>query len=161
MLPVSGAVTAAEPPRVHPTAGRDVHFECPPELANLKVLVVDDEPDARDLVAEVATRCGCVVATAGSTGEALASVGAFHPDVILSDIGMPGEDGYDLVRRLRQLAPSAGGRTPAAALTAYARAEDRRQAMRAGFEMHLPKPVEPAELAAAIATLARIGAAMK
>ena len=74
---------------------------------------------------------------------------------------MPGEDGYDLVRRLRQLAPSAGGRTPAAALTAYARAEDRRQAMRAGFEMHLPKPVEPAELAAAIATLARIGAAMK
>ena len=161
VLPVSSAAAATEPPRVHPTAGRDVRFECPPELANLKVLVVDDEPDARDLVAEVATRCGCVVATAGSTGEALESVRAFHPDVILSDIGMPGEDGYDLVRRLRQLAPSAGGRTPAAALTAYARAEDRRQAMRAGFEMHLPKPVEPAELAAAIATLARIGAAMK
>ena len=146
---------------MHPTAGRDVHFECPPELANLKVLVVDDEPDTRDLVAEVAARCGCVVATAGSTSEALTSVGSFRPDVILSDIGMPGEDGYALVRRLRQLEPSAGGRTPAAALTAYARAEDRRQAMRAGFEMHLPKPVEPAELAAAIATLARIGAAMK
>jgi signal transduction histidine kinase/CheY-like chemotaxis protein len=155
------AASAAEPPRVHPTAGRDVTFECPPELENLKVLVVDDEADARELVAEVATRCGCVVATAGSTGEALKSVGSFRPDVILSDIGMPGEDGYALVRALRRLAPSAGGRTPAAALTAYARAEDRRQAMRAGFEMHLPKPVEPAELAAAIATLARIGAAMK
>jgi CheY-like chemotaxis protein len=119
------------------------------------------QPALRTLVAEVATRCGCVVATAASTGEALNSVGSFRPDVILSDIGMPGEDGYALARRLRQLAPSAGGRIPAAALTAYARAEDRRQAMRAGFEMHLPKPVAPAELAAAIATLARIGAAMK
>jgi len=159
--PIAMDANAVEPPRVHPTAGRDVHFECPPELTNLKVLVVDDEPDTRDLVAAVATRCGCVVATAASTSEALESVGVFQPDVILSDIGMPGEDGYALVRRLRQLAPSAGGLTPAAALTAYARAEDRRQAMRAGFEMHLPKPVEPAELAAAIATLARIGAAMK
>jgi CheY-like chemotaxis protein len=132
-----------------------------PTGVNLRVLVVDDEPDTRDMVAEVASRCGCVVATAASIGEALDLVSAFRPDGILSDVGMPGEDGYELVRRLRQRAPSAGGRIPAAALTAYARAEDRRKAMRAGFEMHLPKPVEPAELVAAVATLARIGAAMK
>ena len=98
---------------------------------------------------------------ASSAAEGLARVIADKPDVIVSDIGMPGEDGYAFIRRVRALPPEQGGRTPAAALTAYARAEDRRQAMKAGFEMHIPKPVEPSELLTIVATLARIGRAMK
>jgi signal transduction histidine kinase/ActR/RegA family two-component response regulator len=162
LLPVREARRlAGPPPQDHPSLDRDVNYEYPPELAGLKVLVVDDEPDTRELLVTVVSQCGCVVQGAGSTGEALDVVPGFRPDVILSDIGMPGEDGYELVRKLRQRPPEQGGRTPAAALTAYARAEDRRQALRAGFEMHLPKPVEPAELIAALATLARIGEAMR
>jgi len=161
LLPVRRDALAGAEPQVHPTFDRDVAFECPPELAGLKVLVVDDEPDARDVVATAVAQCGCVVQGAASAREALDLVPSFRPAVILSDIGMPGEDGYELVRKLRNLPVEQGGRTPAAALTAYARAEDRRQALRAGFEMHLPKPVEPAELIAALATLARIGEAMK
>jgi CheY-like chemotaxis protein/two-component sensor histidine kinase len=160
VLPVLDRRVAASP-QVHPTLDRNVRMECPPELAGLKVLIVDDEPDTRELVVATMSGCGCVVETAGAVGDALDAVRTFRPDVILSDIGMPGQDGYDLVRRLRELAPAEGGRTPAAALTAYARTEDRRQVLRAGFEMHLPKPVEPAELMAAVATLARIGAAMR
>jgi signal transduction histidine kinase/ActR/RegA family two-component response regulator len=166
LMPVQRAAAAASAsgsaePRVHPTVGRDVTFECPPELRGLKVLVVDDEADTRDLLASVVSQCGAVVEEAASATEALAAIPSFRPDVILSDVGMPGEDGYELVRKVRRLSREQGGRTPAAALTAYARPEDRRQAMRAGFEMHLPKPVEPAELVAALATLARIGEAMK
>jgi signal transduction histidine kinase/ActR/RegA family two-component response regulator len=159
-LPVSSA-TAVPAPREHPTLGREAKLETPPELHGLKVLVVDDEPDARELVMTVLGQCGCLTEGAASVRQALDVVSQFKPDVILSDIGMPGEDGYELARRLRQRPPEQGGRIPAAALTAYARAEDRRRAMRAGFEMHLPKPVEPAELVAALATLARIGDAMK
>ena len=134
-------------------------LECPAELHGLKVLVVDDEPDARELMATMISGCGCVVHGAASAREALALVRALHPDVIVSDIGMPGEDGYELMRQLRRLPPEEGGRTPAAAVTAYARPADRRQALRAGFEMHLPKPVDPADLLATLATLARIGGA--
>jgi len=161
LLPLSARREAKAAARVHPTLDRAVTLECPAELQGLKVLVVDDEPDTRELVATAISGCGCVVHGAGSAREALDLVREFHPDVIVSDIGMPGEDGYELVRKLRRLPPEEGGRTPAAALTAYARAEDRRQALRAGFEMHLPKPVEPAELLAALATLARIGDAMR
>jgi CheY-like chemotaxis protein len=160
LLPVSARPSPSEK-HVHPTLDRAVTLDCPAELRGLKVLIVDDEDDTRELVATTFSGCGCVVQGASSAREALEAVRAFHPDVIVSDIGMPGEDGYELVRRLRRLPPEEGGRTPAAALTAYARAEDRRQALRAGFEMHLPKPVEPAELLAAVATLARIGDAMR
>jgi hypothetical protein len=83
------------------------------------------------------------------------SLESWRPDVLLSDIGMPGEDGYELIRRVRELPPDRGGRTPAAALTAFARGEDRRRALRAGFQMHLAKPVEIQELAAVVASLAR------
>jgi CheY-like chemotaxis protein len=99
--------------------------------------------------------CGCEVTTAGSVSEALARIGEGVPDVLLSDIGMPGEDGYELIRRVRLLPSPAGGDLPAAALTAYARPEDRRRLLNAGYSIHLPKPVEPAELVAVVTTLSR------
>lgn len=124
-----------------------------PELMGLRVLVVDDEPDAREVVAAILEECGAVVRMAGSVAEALALVEEELPDLILSDIGMPGEDGYELIRRVRALPRAA--MIPAAALTAYARAEDRRKALDAGFMMHITKPVEPAELIAVMANLQR------
>ncbi|MDP9152093.1 MAG: ATP-binding protein [Myxococcota bacterium] len=130
-------------------------FEERPELKGLHVLVVDDEQDARDLLVEVLAKCGAVVSSAGSVAEAMERVVSGKPDVIVADIGMPGEDGYELIRRVRALPHDAGGGTPAAALTAYARTEDRRRALDAGFMMHVPKPVEPAELIAVVANLTR------
>jgi PAS domain S-box-containing protein len=142
--------------RRHPRAGGS-----PPGLGDLcasiagvRVLVVDDEPDARALVRRVLEDCGAVVATAGSVAEALDRLRADRPDVLVSDIGMPGADGYTLIRQVRALGPAAGGDVPALALTAYARAEDRMKAVLAGFQMHVPKPVEPAELVTMIASLA-------
>jgi signal transduction histidine kinase/ActR/RegA family two-component response regulator len=144
-----------------PPSNRRPVFARPPELQGLKVLVVDDELDARELLVAVLTQCGSMPVVAASASEALNALIRERPDVIVSDIGMPVENGYELMRRVRALPPNDGGCTPAAALTAYARGEDRRQAMRAGFELHLTKPVEPTELIAAVATLARIGSAMK
>ncbi|MFN2481406.1 MAG: ATP-binding protein [Pyrinomonadaceae bacterium] len=123
-------------------------------LAGVRVLVVDDEPDARELFARTLSECGAEALTAGSAAEALAAIERELPDVLLADIGMPGEDGYALIDKVRRLPPERGGRTPAAALTAYAHAEDRMRAMRAGFQVHLPKPVRAAELVTAIANLA-------
>ncbi|MDF3065166.1 MAG: Two-component hybrid sensor and regulator [Polyangiaceae bacterium] len=127
-----------------------------PELVDLEILVVDDEGDARDLVVAVLEQLGAKVTAAGSVAEAMAAVAQGLPDLLLSDIGMPGEDGYALIRKFRAL-PGAES-IPAAALTAYARAEDRRKALDAGFMMHIPKPVEPAELIAVIANLTRFRA---
>ena len=123
-------------------------------IAGVRVVVVDDEADGRGLLRRVLEDCGAVVATAGSVAEAIDAVGTHRPDVLVSDIGMPGEDGYSLIRRVRNLAPTAGRDVPAIALTAYARSEDRTRSMLAGFQMHLAKPVEPAELIAMIASLA-------
>jgi CheY-like chemotaxis protein len=131
----------------------EIDFPERPELINLKVLVVDDEPDARDLVAAVLEQMGAKVTSVGSVVEALAAVEKELPDLLLSDIGMPGEDGYALIREFRALPQAA--HIPAAALTAYARAEDRRKALDAGYMMHIPKPVEPAELISVIASLTR------
>nr|MDQ3349971.1 PAS domain S-box protein [Acidobacteriota bacterium] len=125
-----------------------------PSLDGIKVLAVDDEPDARGLVRRVLEGCGASVLLASSAAEALDLIRRERPDVILSDIGMPVEDGYDLIRKVRALPPEEGGRTPAAALTAFARAEDRMRALRAGFQTHVAKPVEPAELTAVVASLA-------
>jgi CheY-like chemotaxis protein len=95
------------------------------------------------------------VITVSSAAEALKALESWRPDVLLSDIGMPGEDGYGLIRRVRALPSERGGRTPAAALTAFARGEDRRHALNAGFQMHVAKPVEVNDLAAVVASLAK------
>jgi CheY-like chemotaxis protein len=125
-----------------------------PSLEGISVLVVDDDADARALVKRVLENCGARVILAASAREALDLVPRERPDMILSDIGMPGEDGYEFIRKVRALHPDKGGRTPAAALTAFARAEDRMRALRAGYQTHAAKPVEPAELTAVVASLA-------
>ncbi|MDT4897141.1 MAG: hypothetical protein QOH25_2218 [Acidobacteriota bacterium] len=141
--------------RQHPTAERaTVPFTCPPELAGLRVLVVDDEADARDLLAMVLKSCGAQVTTAATAGEALGVVKRLKPDILISDIEMPGEDGYSLIGKIRALQPEDGGQTPAIALTAHARIEDRLRALSVGYQMHVAKPVEPAELVVVLASLA-------
>ncbi|RYG75145.1 PAS domain S-box protein [bacterium] len=147
-------ITENSPEREHPTAHRQVSFECLPELEGLHVLVVDDEDDARQLVTTVLQKCGTRVTSVGSAAEAFEALQKLRPDVLISDLGMPGEDGYSLIKKVRALPPYEGGQTPAAALTAYARVEDRMKVLRAGFQIHLPKPVEPAELVAVVANLA-------
>ena len=130
-------------------------------LAGLRLLVVDDEADTRELLARVLTEEGATVQKAGSSAEALEFCLEQPPDVLISDIGMPGEDGYALIRRIRKLppqSPSADGRAspsrvPAIALTAFARSEDRILALNAGFQAHVAKPAEPDELIATIVSL--------
>ncbi|HEV2913870.1 MAG TPA: ATP-binding protein, partial [Pyrinomonadaceae bacterium] len=143
----------AEEERVHPTASSGVPFECPPALTDLHVLVVDDEEDTRLFVTAVLEQCGARVTATRSAEEALRALRELRPDVLISDLGMPEEDGYSLIRRVRALPIEDGGRTPAAALTAYARVEDRMKVLRSGFQIHLPKPVEPAELVTVVANL--------
>lgn len=122
-------------------------------LQGVKVLVVDDEADARALVKRLLEDRGASVRAAGSVDEAMRLLTEEKPDVLISDIGMPGEDGYSLLRRVRALGVEQGGAVPAVALTAYARAEDRMKAILAGFQMHVSKPVEPAELLTMVASL--------
>jgi CheY-like chemotaxis protein len=124
-----------------------------PVLTGVRVLVVDNEADARALVATVLERCGAHVTTVSSAPEAIRRISEERPDVLLSDIAMPGQDGYDLIRELRRL-ERMGPAIPAAALTAFASATDRARALLAGYQAHLPKPVEPSELAAVVAALA-------
>lgn len=128
---------------------------CPvPKLRGLNVLVVDDEPETRDLLVEVLSQCGAEVRASASVQDAIEVLQKWRADVLVSDIGMPGEDGYDLIKKVRAMEPERGGRIPAVALTAYARTEDRLRALSAGFQMHVPKPVEPVELAAVVASFA-------
>ncbi len=147
---------------VHSTVAADrVHPRTPaapaighPSLDGITVLAVDDESDARDLIRRVLAECGATVLLASSAAEALDLVNRCRPDMILSDIGMPGEDGYAFIAKVRALPTDKGGRTPAAALTAFARAEDRTRAPRAGYQTHVAKPVDPTELTAVVASLA-------
>jgi CheY-like chemotaxis protein len=124
-----------------------------PSLAGTRVLVVDDDADARGLIQYVLERCGARVRTAASAVEGLRITQEWRPDVLLADVEMPIEDGYSLIAKVRALAPQAGGATPAAALTGYAAAQDRIKALQAGFQLHVAKPVQPAELATVVATL--------
>ena len=130
---------------------------CPPELDGLRVLVVDDQPAILDLLYDVLTPCGTVVRLCSSAREALATLRDWHPDVLLSDVAMPGEDGYWLIRNVRALAQADGGATPAIALTAYVRAEERTRVLAAGFQLYVPKPIDPDELRAILAHLVRMG----
>jgi len=120
----------------------------------VRVLVVEDEPDSRHLLAAVLQKRGARVFMASSAAEALDLMQRERPDVLLSDIALQEQDGYELIRRVRALTPEMGGRTPAAALTGYGRLEDRMKALSAGFQLHAAKPVEPAELVAVVASLA-------
>ncbi|HVL68637.1 MAG TPA: response regulator [Vicinamibacterales bacterium] len=124
-----------------------------PSLAGLRVLVVDNDPDARGLLRAVLESCGAMVDDAASAADALARLEMVLPDVLLSDIAMPGEDGYSLIRRIRGMQGPAR-LIPAAAFTAHATAADRTRALLSGYQAHIPKPVEPAELAAVVAALA-------
>jgi PAS domain S-box-containing protein/excisionase family DNA binding protein len=132
------------------------------DLSSVKVLLVEDEPDACEMVERVLVECGAEVCAVGSAPEALQVLGAGNdsrlPDVLVSDIGMPQTDGYELLRQVRQLPDPRVARIPAIALTAFARSEDRTRALRAGYVAHVPKPLEPSELLATIAVVAgRIG----
>ena len=114
---------------------------------------MDDEADARSLIEYVLERCGARVRSAASASEALRVLEEWRPDVLLADVEMPQEDGYSLIARVRALPAAGGGSTPAAALTGYAGAQDRMKALQAGFQLHVAKPVQPAELADVVATL--------
>jgi len=123
------------------------------DLAGITVLVVDDEKDVRDIARRILEEAHATVVTAGSARDALELLERVRPDVLLSDIGMPDEDGYQLIRRIRALPSEQCSRIPAAALTAYARSEDRRRALLAGYNSHIVKPIEPAELVAVIGSI--------
>ena len=123
-------------------------------LAGIRVIVVDNDPAAIDLIAEVLTRAGGDVRGCASAEIALHALGQWRPDVLVSDIEMPGLDGYTLIRKVRALPPEQGGKTPAVALTAFSRPEDRIRSLMAGFNIHASKPVDPAELTAIVASLA-------
>jgi signal transduction histidine kinase/ActR/RegA family two-component response regulator len=124
-------------------------------VKGLRVLVVDDEADARSLIRRVLEECHAIVVTASSAEDAIARLDAEHFDVLVCDIGMPNQDGYDLIRAVRRRDTRSGGDLPAAALTAFARSEDRTRALTSGFQIHTAKPIEPSELIAAVASLAR------
>lgn len=142
--------------RVHPAA-RDLlpADDSTDRLDGLRILVVDDEADTREMLKQGLEYFGAKVNVAGSAPEAVDSLVAAVPDIVISDIGMPGIDGYDLMRQIRGLPPDRGGKVASIALTAYTRIEDRLQALRAGYDMHVPKPVELAELVAVAASVAR------
>jgi PAS domain S-box-containing protein len=142
--------------RVHPGA-RDL---LPPadstdRLDGLTILVVDDEADTRELLKQGLEYCGATVTVAESAAEAMELIKTAVPDVLISDVGMPGTDGYAFIRQIRKLSPQQGGRVAAIALTAYTRIEDRLHALRAGYDMHVPKPVELTELIAVAASVVR------
>ncbi|MGD0675706.1 MAG: ATP-binding protein [Polyangiaceae bacterium] len=145
-LPVSPFETAVAP----------VAAEAPPigtRLRGMRILLVDDDGETRDVVTAVLEVAGAEVRSVGSAQEALATVIGWQPEVIVSDIAMPEEDGYALIRKVRELPGDLGGRTPAVALTAMARPRDRVRALAAGFQTHLPKPIDPSELVLAVANL--------
>jgi PAS domain S-box-containing protein len=145
----------AEGVQVHPTARTLLpSADYCASLEGLMILIVDDEHDTRELLRTSLSECGAQVTVAGSVEEAFAAFAASIPDILISDIGMPDVDGYELIRRLRELPLECGGKIPAIALTAYARVEDRLKALRAGFQMHVPKPVELAELVTVVASVA-------
>jgi CheY-like chemotaxis protein len=155
LMPVRAADTAAsgDGARVHPAAAQGATTQPTHSLAGVRVLAVDDQPDTLEMIAAILTGAGASVQTEVSAADALATLKRWQPDLLIADIGLPGEDGYALIGQVRALAPEQGGNTPAIALTAYARVEDRLRTLSAGFQMHVPKPVEPAELTTIVASL--------
>jgi CheY-like chemotaxis protein len=152
---VGDRARATEPPG----AGLEIK---PMDLTGVKVLVIDDNADARALIQRTLEACGASVVTAGTVSDALLSVERARPHVLVSDVGMPEADGFELLRLVRGLGQARGGGLPAIALTAFSRSEDRTRTLRAGFLHHIAKPVEPAELVATVAAVVgRIGEALR
>jgi PAS domain S-box-containing protein len=147
-------VPAATSERPHPAPGPVASSASVARLDGLRVLAIDDDADALNLVATILGRAGATVDLCSTAAQGFDMLVTKPPDVLISDIEMPGEDGYSLIRRVRALDPVQGGHTPAIALTAYGRREDRLLAISAGFSMHVPKPVDPAELTTIVASLA-------
>ncbi|MES1026422.1 ATP-binding protein [Gloeocapsa sp. BRSZ] len=149
--------TVTNPARSQSYALRDSTrtFNNPPRLDGLRVLIADDEPDARQWISVVLHESGAEVIAVASVAEALEAL-TQRPDVLVSDIGMPGEDGYALMRKIRELEPEMGGTIPAVALTGYAREEDYTKALAAGFQLHVAKPIRAAELVAVVGSLGRM-----
>ncbi|WP_437283244.1 PAS domain S-box protein [Sorangium sp. So ce375] len=156
-LPLAGVSQEARGAAERPSAPSAEALADPPgaSLAGVRVLVVDDQPDAREVAQRVLEECEATVTTAGSAAEALAILERERLDVLVSDLGMPGEDGFQLIRRVRALGEARGGATPAVALSALARAEDKARALCAGYHAHVAKPLDPAELVGVIAALAK------
>jgi CheY-like chemotaxis protein len=150
------AVADVIPAVTEPSApARDRSREIP-SLKGVTVLMVDDDSESREVVAAHLNRCGAAVLTAGSAAEAFDLLQRQHVSVLLADIGMPEEDGYALIRRIRSFSAPHVAAIPAGALTAFARDEDRHEALEAGFQLHLAKPVDAFSLATAVATLSRM-----
>src|SRR5262249_46050348 len=125
-------------------------------LRGLRVLVVEDDRDTLEMVKVILENRGAAVITAPSARDALKALESSRPDALVSDLAMPDQDGYELIEQIRRRGPERGGDIPAIALTAYARTEDRIRALTAGFQMHVPKPVDPDELVVAVANLMRL-----
>ncbi|MES2638749.1 MAG: ATP-binding protein [Myxococcota bacterium] len=142
-----------------PAVSRDPSptMDCPPQIEGLSILVVDDDRDARDLLQTLFEGCDAKVTLASTAEEAFAALRRIRPDLIVSDIGMPDQDGYALIRRIRALDAADGGLTPAIALTAYVSTNDRLRVLTSGFDNHVPKPVEPLELLAVVKSVVRRG----
>jgi CheY-like chemotaxis protein len=159
-LPALAALREESAARLPPQgehASPPVRHEGAIDLGGLRVLLVEDDQDARELLREVLLQHRAVVTAACSVREALEVIGSGRPDVLVSDLAMPDEDGYELIRTVRRRPAEEGGGIPALALTAHARKEDERRALEAGFQMHAAKPIDPDELIAAVASLAAMG----
>jgi CheY-like chemotaxis protein len=144
----------SEPPPISsPAAG---NLPPPPSIAGLRVLLVEDDSDARELLTAILIDAGASVKSVASVAVALDVFQSFRPQLLVSDIGLPEEDGYALMRRVRAIDPAQGGALPSLALTAYTRPEDRAKALAAGFTTHVGKPVNPADLLAALGNLATL-----
>jgi len=156
LLPAAALAPAEAEPRLPESRPRTAAYDLSAfRLAGVRVLVVEDQWDTRDLLAEILGSAGCRVVAVGSAAEAIEAFDASPPDVLLSDIGMPVEDGYSLLRRIRQRRPADGGKVPAIAISAYAREEDRIRSLAAGFQIHLAKPFEPSDVLGAVGRMVR------
>jgi signal transduction histidine kinase len=151
-----GTTVQLQKPSFYETGEGGMPAEFGVGLAGVQVLIVDDDADARELLTAILQQYGAEVRGVGSTPEGIEALKAWQPDVLVSDIGMPGRDGYELIREVRALSSEHGGDIPAIALTGYARSEDRLKALSSGFQKHVTKPVEPENLAATIAGLIRL-----
>jgi CheY-like chemotaxis protein len=155
-LPIAVVNDGFGPKGVHPPGSDSIAMQIDAvDLSGLSILVVEDEADARNLVARVLEETGAEVRTVGAGADALAAIAADQPSLVVTDIGMPVMDGYELIQRIRALPPAAGGHVPIIALTAFARSEDRTRSLLAGCQAHLTKPVDSSELVATVVAVTR------